>query len=363
MNPWFRLNSVNDLPTPSLLIYPERIKSNIDEMIRLAGTVDRLRPHVKTHKCPEIVSMQLKAGITKFKCATVAEAEMLAACGVGDIVIAYQLTGGNLASIFELQKIFPEVRFAALTDDLEMVKETNKMAGSSQGFLNLLIDLDVGMHRTGVSSLAVIRDIYKAIKEAPNLDFGGWHIYDGHIRDFQFAERQEKADAAYATMEGVIKALPSAEIIVGGSPTFPNHASREGVTLSPGTALLWDHGYRRMLPDLSFKPAALLTTRVISKPGGDLLCLDLGHKALASEMPHPRIHLLGIEVLEFTVHSEEHMVIRTAEAPSYQVGDLLYGVPVHICPTVALHENLLVVEDREIIDQWRVAARNRRCRI
>jgi len=114
---------------------------------------------------------------------------------------------------------------------------------------------------------------------------------------------------------------------------------------------------------MDYLPAALVLTRVISKPAPNRLCLDLGHKALGSEMPHPRVQFLNLLDAQAVVHSEEHLVVETASAKDFKIGDLLYGMPRHICPTVALHAEATVIEKGKITGSWKVAARNRKIRI
>ena len=152
-------------------------------------------------------------------------------------------------------------------------------------------------------------------------------------------------------------------VVAGGTPTFPMHARRPEVECSPGTCVFWDAGYAAKLPDLDFFPAALLLTRVISRPGANRLCLDLGHKAVASEMPHPRVQLFGLEDAAFVTHSEEHLVIETPRATEFAVGQILYGLPRHVCPTVALHNEVFVVRDGRAGETWPVTARARKITI
>jgi D-serine deaminase-like pyridoxal phosphate-dependent protein len=149
------------------------------------------------------------------------------------------------------------------------------------------------------------------------------------------------------------------KIVAGGSPTFRVHALREEVECSPGTLLLWDYGYGSSLPDMEFLHAAVLLTRVVSKPADGLICLDLGHKALASEMPHPRIRFFNIDDYTVTNHSEEHLVIKTPEADSMKTGDILYGIPWHICPTVDRHDFVTVIENNQATGRWNVEGRKR----
>ncbi|MDQ3624097.1 MAG: D-TA family PLP-dependent enzyme, partial [Verrucomicrobiota bacterium] len=151
-----------------------------------------------------------------------------------------------------------------------------------------------------------------------------------------------------------------AALVAGGTPTFPFHATQADRECSPGTTVLWDFGYGDAFADLPFSPAAVLLTRVISKPGANRLCLDLGHKAVAAENPHPRVRLLELPDAVAVTHSEEHLVIETPRAGEFAVGDALHGIPRHVCPTVALHSEAVVVRDGAAAETWPIAARARR---
>ena len=107
MSDWFHVANGAEIPTPALLVYPDRIQENIRRMIRVAGGVKTLRPHMKTHKMPEVIRMQLEQGITRFKCATIAEAEMTAAAGAEDVLLAYQPVGPNVERFLELAAALP----------------------------------------------------------------------------------------------------------------------------------------------------------------------------------------------------------------------------------------------------------------
>jgi D-serine deaminase-like pyridoxal phosphate-dependent protein len=123
--------------------------------------------------------------------------------------------------------------------------------------------------------------------------------------------------------------------------------------------VFWDAGYARKLPDLEFLPAAVLLTRVVSKPTPTRLCLDLGHKAVASEMPHPRVVFFDLNDATPVIHSEEHLVVETPQADTFPIGACLYGIPWHVCPTVALHSEVVVVRNGRAEERWKVVARDR----
>ena len=144
---------------------------------------------------------------------------------------------------------------------------------------------------------------------------------------------------------------------MGGTPSFPMHARQPSVLLSPGTFVFWDAGYAAMLPDLPFTVAAVLLTRVISVIDDQTLCLDLGHKSVAAENPLPRVIFPDHPDAQPIGQSEEHLVVRVPDATQHQPGDVWYGIPVHICPTVNLYNSAVVVVNHEAVDSWPVTAR------
>jgi D-serine deaminase-like pyridoxal phosphate-dependent protein len=368
---WFEFKEVADVPSPALLVYRDRVQKNIQQMLAIAGGSDRLRPHIKTHKMREVLDLQLLVGIKKFKCATIAEAELAATAGVPDLLLAYQPVGPANRRLAELIKTFQQTKVSVICDNEAALAGLSKAFSSSKeidGGLEVLIDIDVGQHRTGVPAGPEAVKLYRAIASSPNLKPGGLHAYDGHISDADPAIRKAACDAAFAPVDKLRYELRSADlpvprVVAGGSPTFPFHALRQDVECSPGTTVFWDSGYGNKLRDLDFIPAALVLTRIVSKPGPNLLCLDLGHKALGSEMPHPRVQFLNLPDYNAVTHSEEHLVIETAVADQFNIGDCLYGIPRHICPTVALYSSAIVIENHQIVGSWSVAARERRITI
>ena len=361
---WYKVSNVDDVASPALLVYPERVEENIRRMIRIAGDVDRLRPHMKTNKLPEVIRMQMAQGIMKYKCATIAEAEVAAMCAAADVLLAYQPVGPNVQRLVQLVKKFPRTKFSALVDDEGAILALSRAATAAGVTLDLYLDLDCGMHRTGVAPGPKAVELYRRLSQSPGLHAAGLHVYDGHIRDSDVSRRAASCDEAFSQLEAVRKQLVDSgvavpAIVAGGTPTFPIHAKRAGVQCSPGTSVFWDLGYETLLPDMDFLPAVLVLTRVISKPSASILCLDLGHKAIASEGPHPRVELLELPDARAIGHSEEHLTIETTRAAEFPVGSPLYGIPWHICPTVALHQEAVVVRDGRAAERWQVVARAR----
>ena len=360
---WYPIRNVEEIDSPALVVYPVRIRENIRRLKSMVNSVESLRPHVKTHKMAEVSRLLLEAGIRKFKCATIAEAEMLAQAGAPDVLLAYQPVGPKIRRLVALIQAFPDTRFSCLIDHIEAAMGIS-MAFEGQTPLPVFIDLNVGMNRTGISPGGEALDLYIACEKLPGIRPIGLHAYDGHIRDTDLSQRKAACDRAFEPVAALATKIaelgrPTPAVVVGGSPTFPVHAQRKGVECSPGTFIFWDWRYSHLLPEQPFLFAALVVTRVISVIDEQTLCLDLGHKSVAAENPLPRVKFLNAPEAEPLSQSEEHMVVKVPSSELYSIGDVFYGLPVHICPTCALYEQAQVVENKRADTTWRVVARDR----
>ncbi|TDW96279.1 D-TA family PLP-dependent enzyme [Dinghuibacter silviterrae] len=364
MENWFVLAHPDKIDTPALLVYRDRVARNIDLMVKTAGDASRLIPHVKTHKMREVVEMQLDKGIRRFKCATIAEAEMLALAGASAVLVAYQLNGPKIDRYLELVGKYPRIVWSSIVDNIDSARALAGKAQQRNVHASVFLDIDSGMHRTGIppeDALELARDI-KSIK---NLRLLGLHAYDGHIRDTDFATRTERAEAAMRPVRELARKMTAEGfdeplIIAGGTPTFTVHAKHKDLWCSPGTCVFSDHGYGSQLKEQHFQPAVVLMTRVVSRPGPGLVTTDLGHKSVAAENPiDKRIFFLNLEGYEVVSQSEEHLVIRVPEGREPEIGAVLYGLPYHVCPSVALHDEAIIIVDGEEVDVWPVLARRR----
>ena len=361
---WFALLENEELlSTPSLLVNPEFVDNNIKRMIEIAGNSNRLRPHIKTIKSSAIISKLINYGITKIKCATIAEAEVAANTGIEDILIAYPLAGGNLFRYVSLVKNFPHVSFSILTDSLSGANSINSLSKIENKNHKVFIDIDCGMHRTGIE-VEEVYELFLFLKDCENIDFSGLHVYDGHVHDhsekLRFSKSEEIVNSIRRLEKVLLQDQNSFDIIIGGSPTFPMYASLTSYDLSPGTTVLWDFGYGEAYPEMGFDIAAVLAGRVVSKPSKNQVCIDLGYKAMASEMNHPRIKFHGINDYIVKNQSEEHLVIEANECINIEIGHLLYGIPRHICPTVALYDTYSVIENNKVTTTWPIEGRKRK---
>ncbi|GAC1364195.1 MAG: D-TA family PLP-dependent enzyme [Actinomycetota bacterium] len=312
--------------------------------------------------------VQLAAGIAKHKCATIAEAEMLVSCGVRDVLLAYTMVGPNCERLARLAKAYPDCRFSALADDAGAARDLSAAMERAGERVDVLLDLDVGQHRTGIAPGDEALALYGLIAELPGLRPGGLHVYDGHNHQESAAEREA---AVHALLEPVLalrsrlesRGLSVPRIVGGGTPTFPVYARLgvPGLECAPGTCFLYDHGYGNRFADLAcFVPAALLLTRVISRPTAGRITLDLGYKAVSSDPPAgKRCTLLNVPMYQAVLQNEEHMVVETPAASQFRPGAAILAIPAHVCPTVALHRFAYVVENGEVTGTWEIAARDR----
>ncbi len=363
MSKWYQLNKTQGVISPSLLVYPERIKKNIQLMIEIAGGTTNLRPHIKTHKIAEIINLQLDQGIYKFKCATIAEAELLGQCGAKDVLLAMQPVAINVNRFFMLIKMYPDTLFSTIVDNHKTLKTFSEIAQSIQIQVSLWMDINNGMNRTGIVPDKKAFELFQSLHNDINIVAKGFHVYDGHIHNSNFKDRIKVCNKDFEPVLKLKNDLKKSKIkvktiIAGGSITFPIHAKTKRIETSPGTTILWDEGYSKNYKDLKFLPAAVLLTRVTSKPKANLICFDLGHKSVAAEKPLPRVKFLNINNFSQIGQSEEHLVVETIDEHTFNIGDKAYAIPIHICPTVARYKSVLTVVDGNITTSWEVAARD-----
>jgi D-serine deaminase-like pyridoxal phosphate-dependent protein len=366
---WYEIEDIDRLDSPALIVIPGRVKTNIQTAINMVRNVHCLRPHVKTNKSAEATRLMLDAGITKFKCATIAEAEMLGIVGAPDVVLAYQPVGPKLLRFISLIEKFPATKYACLTDNAPAAKEQAEVFAANDIEVPVYVDLNIGMNRTGIIPNEDAVELCRFCTITKGIKFAGLHAYDGHLRNPDIDIRTRECDEAFLLLDELKEKLAKIgtavpNVIAGGSPTFPIHAKRKDVECSPGTFIYWDKGYSVQCKEQNFLPAAVLVTRIISILSSTKVCTDLGHKSVAAENEiGKRISFLNAPDLIPLSQSEEHLVCEHENDRRYKMGQVLYGLPYHICPTVALYERMVVVENNKAAGEWKVIARDRKITI
>lgn len=365
---WYTFEGVEQLDTPALVIYPERVIANIERLKAMVSSVELLRPHVKTNKSMAATKLMMQHGISKFKCATIAEAEMLGMCEAQDVLLAYQPTVAKLERFIKLIDSYPQTVFSCLVDNIETATIISSSAQQYKITIPVFVDLNTGMNRTGIKPEAAF-ELFSSLLSLSGIEFMGFHAYDGHIRDTDLTERAKSCDKHFEPVENLRRQIeeqghPFPLLIAGGSPTFQLHSKRRNVECSPGTFIFWDKGYYDTIPEQDFLFAALVVNRVISLPDESKICIDLGYKSISAENElQNRAWFLNAPHLKPYSHSEEHMVIDAGKGHNYKIGDVFYSLPIHICPTVAMYDNAHTVLNKALNIKWPITSRRREIKI
>ncbi|MFK7822018.1 MAG: D-TA family PLP-dependent enzyme [Planctomycetaceae bacterium] len=367
----YHIEDTSQILSPSIVLFKEIVEENIRKTIDMVGDPNRLRPHCKTHKMVEVAAMVTTAGITKQKCATFAEAEMLVQAGTTDIFLAYNIVGPNIERVVAFRKTYPDIAFSVTADHEKPIRELSAACVAAETSVNVLLDLDTDLHRTGIGMNDEAIRLYGLINEVPGLNVNGLHCYDGHHHQPAEEERRAGVDSLWSRVSNfrdklIAADLPVPRIVAGGTPSFPMYARLDDpiVECSPGTCLLQDAGYGGNYADLNFTPAALLLTRCISRPTPNRVTFDLGTKAVASDPPKGhRVTFPDLPDAVAVLQNEEHLVLETTNADRFTPGDEILAIPTHICPSTALHKEVTVIADGKVTGTWPVIARDRKLNI
>lgn len=364
MDPRYVLRQADTLETPALVFYEPMIRENIARIGKLLGGYTRLRPHIKTHKCREILERQLSAGIGRVKCATPKEVRLAAESGVQDILLAYPIVGPLARRAAALQKEYSDVALTVLVDHPSQLPPLSAACLAEGVELGVMVDVNAGMNRTGIAPGAEAAALVGLVRKGPALFFAGLHSYGSPPAP---GGPDERAVVYRAALRGVVDTRLALEragirvpcVVAGGSLDFEVAAQTAGIDqVSPGTWILWDQGYENALPG-HFVFGALVLGRVISRPGPTFFTVDAGYKSLSGDPAIPHARVLSVPGSEVVGRSEEHLMVRLA-SPSAEpaVGSVVYLAPVHICSTVNLWDEGLVADgEGEITGSWRIAAR------
>jgi D-serine deaminase-like pyridoxal phosphate-dependent protein len=359
------------LPSPALVVFLEHVRRNVDTIVALLGNrPERWRPHLKTTKSPRLWSELLTRGVRAFKCATVGEATALLALARAhgeavDLLVAYPHHGPAVERLAELAREFGEARVSVLVESAEDVARWPRPIG-------FFVDLNPGMDRTGALGAAQVLAIARAAGER----LRGLHWYDGHHTSAHAAERERAAHAGYRefveiALELVRRGMRVDELVTSGTPALraalsfaPFDALHElwpaaQHRVSPGTVVLHDVRSEECDPTLGLVPAALVLSRVVSRPRRGRATCDAGSKALGADAHGPIAAVLDWPRLVPAAPSEEHLPLEAAdgvdELPAR--GAPLWLVPRHVCTTVNLYDEFVLVEKGRVVGRAPVSAR------
>lgn len=360
------MTSIYDLDTPALLVDLPKLQRNIASMQALADANGvALRPHTKTHKSPTIARMQVEAGARGVTVAKIGEAEVMVDAGFDDLFIAYPIVGE--AKYRRLLPLMERARIAIAADSLRGVEMLSAFFGPAGVTLSVLVEVDTGFRRTGVSSADEAVALAQAIEDAPGLRFGGLMEFGGHAyAACSDEDRRTIGHAEAATIMEVAErlselGLPPAVISTGSTPSMPFVAEAAGVTeVRPGVYVFGDLKQAELGTVPRDDCALTVLATVVSTPAPGRYILDSGTKALSSDHYATWTYgaLKDYPAAVITRASEEHGIIENADLP-LRVGNKVEVIPNHACATCNMHDDLFITQDQRLLDTWPILARGK----
>ena len=348
-----------EIDTPALVVDLDIVERNLDRMAAyFAGQVADLRPHFKTHKTPEFARMQLDRGAIGLTCAKVGEAEVLAEAGVRDILIANQVvTPLKIKRLLDLARHSDAIVAVECAQNVADLGQAAEQAGV---ILHAVIEVDVGMHRCGVTDAAAAVGLAQQIHTHPHLAFRGLMGYEGHAVFIQDAEDRRAAateamQRLMAARDAVLAAgLPVDIVSAGGTGTYDVTGAFPGVTeVEAGSYIFHDGMYQTVRDD--FDCALTFVTTVIGA-SEEHAVIDAGMKAVSTDMGMPRI--LGDRALEVLYLSEEHGHV-SGDTGSLAVGQPLELRLMHNDTTINLHDRYYGVRNGGIEAVFEITGRGK----
>ncbi|MFM9107643.1 MAG: alanine racemase [Chloroflexota bacterium] len=358
------------LDTPVMVVDEGILHRNIAEMQAFAASVGvNLRPHIKTHKTPQIARLQIQAGAVGVTCAKLGEAEVMAhEAGVQDILIAYPIVGEP--KIARLLALMNHAHMTVAVDTLAAAAALSAAVAGAGRSLDLYLEVNTGQDRAGARAGEEALELGRRIGALPGVRIVGVMTHEGHAGASAPEIIADKAMAAGRALVETAELLrtagvPVTTVSVGSTPSSPYTPTIPGVTeMRPGTYVFNDNtGFRhgRMGPE---RCAARIAATVVSRPSPDRAIIDAGSKALAMDPSpsHPgHGYIVGHPDATIARISEEHGVVLLPgeNEAGFDVGDRVEVIPNHICPTINLTDELFIVRDGKVIDAWKVAARGK----
>ena len=356
------------LDTPTMVVDESLMHRNISEMQALANSFGvNMRPHIKTHKTPQIALLQIAAGAIGITCAKLGEAEVMAEAGVDDILIAYPIVGPE--KMKRLVPLLDKARVIVALDSVEAGHMLSDAVSSAERLLDVYVEVDTGQHRAGALAGKDAVRLGLELARMPGLNVIGIMSHEGHTHSVSAAEIEAAARNAgerlVETAERLrLEGVDIREVSVGSTPSSHFTPSVMGITeMRPGTYVFRDTTgflYGRYGPD---RCAARILATVVSHPAPNRMIVDAGSKTLALDLSHGHPghgYIVGHPTSIIERLSEEHGVVAIGpDDTSFHIGDRVEIIPNHVCPSLNLLDELHIARDGEIIDVWPIAARGK----
>ena len=349
--------TIEQMETPVLILDLDKMEENIHSMQKLTENCGiALRPHYKSHKCPQIAHWQMEAGAVGITCAKLTEAEDLVKAGIKDVLIANQVI--NAAKIARLAHLARGCHLGVCVEDEENINNLERAAEAAGSIIYVLIEYEVSMKRCGVETKEEFLRLAKIINTCPHLEYEGIQAYAGnlaHVKDF--AARKAASEKVDALVKELIDYLKENQIPcrkVSGISTGTSVFKGKGIytEMQAGSYLFMDGAYGAL--GLDFKNALFILSDVMSVKK-DRIITDAGLKSMGTDQGNPE--LLGHPGAEIDL-SEEHTRF-TVPDHKYKVGDKVFLIPSHGCTTVNLYDKIYLVRANEITGVLEVSSRGK----
>jgi D-serine deaminase-like pyridoxal phosphate-dependent protein len=356
------------LDTPSLVVDEGILHTNIAEMAAMAKSFGvNLRPHIKTHKTPEIAKLQIANGAIGITCAKLGEAEVMADAGITDILIAYPFIGEIKTQ--RLLALMEKARMIVSVDSPEAAERISSAMTKHDRTIEVYIEVNTGQDRSGLRWGDEVETLAIEIARKPGLRLAGIFSHEGHANtqppELIESVAVEAGNRIVATAEKIrAHGIEVPAVSIGSTPASAYTPTVAGITeMRPGTYVFRDTtGFRYGVHGPESCAARFLAT-VVSHPAADRCILDTGSKTLALDPSkgHPGYgFIIGHPGAIIDRLSEEHgVVIIPEDDPGFTIGDRVEVIPNHVCPTVNLADELVIVRDGHVIDTWKIAARGK----
>jgi D-serine deaminase-like pyridoxal phosphate-dependent protein len=359
--------SGHDLNTPALLLDRDTFEANLATMAEIVARHGRkLRPHVKAHKSTRIARRQIEAGAVGLCCATVREAEVMAGAGLDHLLVTSEVTAP--AMVRRLVAARERIGDLTVVVDSDVGIEVLAAEANPSRPLGVLIELDMGQTRTGVTDPEVAISLAKKVAAAPNLRYRGVQAYYGHLQHIPtFPERLERISEKWTRLEAFLAALRSAgqdaEIISGGGTGTHLLDVETGpfTEVQAGSYVFMDKQYAAVelaRDGAPFQRSLTIATRVISSAQPDRVIIDAGLKAMATEAGPATIATAAYSDATYQFMGDEHGALLVSDGTQRPaIGDLITLVAPHCDPTVNLHDRFHVIQGERLVDIWPIDAR------
>jgi D-serine deaminase-like pyridoxal phosphate-dependent protein len=354
---------VNELDTPALLIDLVPLEENIARMaghFRARGVA--WRPHAKAFKCPAIAHLLRRAGAIGVTVAKVSEAEVMAACGIDDILIAHLVVGRSKAA--RLAALQRQADVKVTVDHSDHVAPLAQAAHEAGTTIGVLVDVDLGMKRTGVATAEAAVELARRVSSSPGLRFDGLMGYEGHTLMIDDpAEKRASVGAAISTLLGTRDLVEAAGlkcriISAGGSGSYQLTADISGITeIQAGGGIFACQYYTQACQVTGHRPAISVLATVVSRPYPDRATLDAGQKAISQYKAspvlrdHPDCPIIAL--------SAEHATISLNSKTNLEIGEKVHIVPGYSDFTFVLHDRVLGVREGRVEAVWELWNRGR----